>query len=104
MREASLEWSKNSWKWSRGEWEDDLIGLKMKNSQNMCKEVQVFLVQHVFRFFPSQGSSLCCIQTCFDSSNFHKAQRVCHSQVPVQWYAAQERDADIDISIEDEAK
>lgn len=42
--------------------------------------------------------------TCFDPSNLGKTQRVCHSQVPVQWYTAQKGDADVDIRVEDEAK
>lgn len=42
--------------------------------------------------------------TCFDSSNLGEAQRICHGQIPVQWYTAEEGDADIDISVEDEAK
>lgn len=44
------------------------------------------------------------LHTCFDSSNLGEAQRVCHSQVPVQRYTAKEGDADVDISVEDEAK
>lgn len=42
--------------------------------------------------------------TCFDASNLGKTQRVCYSQVPVQWYTAQKGDADVDIRVEDEAK
>lgn len=43
-------------------------------------------------------------RTCFDSSNLDKAKGVRHSQVPIQRYAAQEGNADIDVSVEDKAK
>ena len=43
-------------------------------------------------------------RTCFDSSHLGEAQRVGHSQVPVQRYAAEEGDADIDVRVEDEAE
>ena len=42
--------------------------------------------------------------TCFDPSNLNEAKGVRNSQVPIQGYAAQEGDADIDVSVEDEAK
>lgn len=37
-------------------------------------------------------------------SNLDKAQRVRHSQVPIQGYAAQEGDADVDVGVEDETE
>lgn len=42
--------------------------------------------------------------TCFNPSNFGKAQRISHGQVPVHGYAAQEGDADVDVGVEDEAE
>lgn len=42
--------------------------------------------------------------TCFDLSDLCKAQRICHSQVSVQWDTAEEGDADVDVSVEDEAE
>lgn len=44
------------------------------------------------------------LHTCFDSSDLGEAQRIRHSQVPVQWYTAEKGDADVDISVEDEAE
>lgn len=44
------------------------------------------------------------LHTCFDSSDLGEAQRIRHSQVPVQWYTAEEGDADVDVSVEDEAE
>lgn len=42
--------------------------------------------------------------TCFDPANFGEAQRIRHSQVPVQWYTAEKCNADIDICVEDETE
>lgn len=42
--------------------------------------------------------------TCLDSPDLNEAQRIRHSQVPVQWYAAQEGNADVDVCVEDEAE
>lgn len=41
---------------------------------------------------------------CFNSSNLREAQRIRHGQIPVQRYTAEEGDADVDISVEDEAE
>lgn len=42
--------------------------------------------------------------TCFNASHLCKPQRVRHGQIPVQRYAAEEGDADVDICVEDEAE
>lgn len=42
--------------------------------------------------------------TCFDSSDLGEAQRIRDSQVPVQWYAAQKGNTDVDVGVEDEAE
>lgn len=42
--------------------------------------------------------------TCFDSSHLGEAQGIRHGQVPVQRYTAEEGDADVDVSVEDEAE
>lgn len=44
------------------------------------------------------------LRTCFDPSDFGKAQRVRYGQVSVQRDAAKEGDADVDVGVEDEAK
>lgn len=51
-----------------------------------------------------QRQSVLNLHTCFDPSNLGKAQRVCHSQVPVQRDAAEKRDAHVDVRVEDEAE
>lgn len=42
--------------------------------------------------------------TCFDLSDLGEAQRIGHSQVPVQRYAAEKGDTDVDVCVEDEAE
>lgn len=44
------------------------------------------------------------MHTCLDLSNLGKAQGVGHSQIPVQGDAAEERDAHVDVRVEDEAE
>lgn len=44
------------------------------------------------------------LRTGFDPSNLGKAQRVRHSQVPVQRDAAKKGDAHVDVGVEDEAE
>lgn len=51
-----------------------------------------------------KDSQILHLRTCFDPSNLGKAQRVCHSQVPVQWDAAEKRNAHVDVRVEDEAE
>lgn len=52
-------------------------------------------------FFKGQMLNL---RTGFDPSNLGKAQRVRHSQVPVQRDAAKKGDAHVDVGVEDEAE
>lgn len=54
-------------------------------------------------FHMSSSPSLA-LRTCFDSSNLGEAQRECHGQIPVQWYTAEKRNADVDVGVEDESE
>lgn len=73
-------------------------------SETQSHQFCLFFFSHGFVLRTWVISPFFTLHTCFYSSNLGEAQRVCHSQVPVQRYTAEEGDADVDISIENEAK
>lgn len=52
----------------------------------------------------NKRSQVLTAHTCFDPSDLGEAQRIGHSQVPVQRYAAEKSDTDVDVCVEDEAE
>lgn len=79
------------------------------SSQQMITKITfkgdlLFLHESVIGMISEKGAIITSLRTCFDASNLGKAQRVCHSQVPVQWYTAEKGDADVDVGVEDEAE
>lgn len=75
-------------------------GADQDSCQDIQKERSLRYLSHVI----FKGSQILHLGTCFDPSNLGEAQRVRHSQVPVQWDAAEKCDAHVDVGVEDEAE